>query len=169
MLRRIFSCLVGVSAALAMLSSASAAPLTNLPPGSSVFIASMPGLGSYFRAATKAIDVPLVFVATEAEADFVVSGTTKEMPRDRKLDADDAASGVRTTRVDTTIQIANIKSGELVFKHSVRTLVQTPADETGHPHRATGDRTSASLLANGKETAARRCVLALQDAMKEKP
>jgi len=169
MFRRNLLCLVGVSVALAMLSSVSAAPLTNLPSGSRVFIAKMPGLDAYFRAATIAIDVPLVFVATKAEADFVVTGTTKEMPRDPNLDVEHAARGVRTTRLNSTIEIANIKSGEIVFRHTVRTLVHAPGDNDSLPHRATGDRTSSSLLASGRENAARRCVQALQDAMNGKP
>ena len=169
MFRRILVSLVGVSAALAILGSVSAAPLTGLPSGSRVFIASMPGLESHFRAAAAAIEVPLQFVATEAEADFVIRGSTKEMPRDRQLDAEDAASGIRTTRLNTSIQIANIKSGEIVFRHSVQTRVHAPGDQNGLPHRTTGDRTSSSLLANGREAAARRCAQALQDAMSEKP
>jgi len=164
MFRYALSSLVGVSAALAIASSVTGAPVSKLAPGSKVFIAPMAGLDTYFRAATTAIDVPLVFVRTKGEADFVVTGATKEVPRDQKLDAEDAARSVRTTRLHSTVEVANIKSGEIVFRHSVRTLVHSPIDSAS-PHRATGDRTSSSLLADGRETAARRCAQALKDAM----
>ena len=125
MFRRIFASLVGVSAALAMTSSVLAAPIPKLQSGSKVFIAPMAGFETYFRAATKAATLPLVFVRTRAEADYEITGLTKQVPSD---EAENVAD-FRTTRQETAVRITRIDSGEEVFRHSVRTLVRSPNDE----------------------------------------
>ena len=161
MFRRIFASLVGVSAALAMTSSVLAAPIPKLQPGSKVFIAPMAGFETYFRAATKAATLPLVFVRTRAEADYEITGLTKQVPSD---EAENVAD-FRTTRQETAVRITRIESGEEVFRHSVRTLVRSPNEEMRIVHWTTRSQTPNRLLAIGKETAAQRCVQALQGAL----
>ena len=162
MFRRIFASLVGVSAVLAMTSSVlAAAPIPKLRSGSKVFIAPMAGFETYFRAATKAATLPLAFVGTRAEADYEITGITKQVPSD---EAENVAD-FRTTRQETAVRITRIDSGEEVFRHSVRTLVRSPNEEARIVHWTTRSQTPNQLLAIGKETAARRCVQALQGAL----
>jgi hypothetical protein len=161
MFRRFFASLVGVSAALAMTSSVWAAPIPKLQSGSKVFIAPMAGFETYFLAATKAATLPLVFVRTRAEADYEVTGITKQVPSD---EAENVAD-FRTTRQETAVRVTRIDSGEEVFRHSVRTLVRSPNEEARIVHWTTRSQTPNRLLAIGKETAARRCVQALQGAL----
>ena len=161
MFRRIFASLVGVSAALAMTSSVLAAPIPKLQSGSKVFIAPMAGFETYFRAATKAATLPLAFVRTRAEADYEITGITKQVPSD---EAENVAD-FRTTRQETAVRITRIDSGEEVFRHSVRTLVRSPNEEARIVHWTTRSQTPNGLLAIGKETAAQRCVQAVQGAL----
>ena len=161
MFRRIFASLVGVSAVLAMTSSVWAAPIPKLPSGSKVFIAPMAGFETYFRAATKAATLPLVFVRTRAEADYEITGITKQVPSDEA----EHVADFNTTRQETTVRITRIDSGQEVFQHSVRTLVRSPNDEARIVHWTTPSPTPNRLLAIGKETAARRCVQAMEDAL----
>ena len=162
MFRRIFASLVGVSAVLAMtISVLAAAPIPKLPSGSKVFIAPMVGFETYFRAATKAATLPLVFVRTRAEADYEITGITKQVPSD---EAENVAD-FRTTRQETAVRVTKIDSGEEVFRHSVRTLVRSPNEEARIVHWTTRSQTPNRLLAIGKETAAQRCVQALQGAL----
>jgi hypothetical protein len=162
MFRRIFASLVGVSAVLAMtISVLAAAPIPKLRSGSKVFIAPMAGFETYFRAATKAATLPLVFVRTRAEADYEITGITKQVPSD---EAENVAD-FRTTRQETAVRVTRIDSGEEVFRHSVRTLVRSPNEEARIVHWTTRSPTPNRLLAIGQETAARRCVQALQGAL----
>ena len=161
MFRRIFASLIVVSAVLAMTVTGLAAPTPKLQSGSKVFVASMAGFDRYFRAATKDSKLPLVFVRTRAQADYEITGITKQVPSD---EAENVAN-VRTTRQETTVRVTRIDSGEEVFQHSVRTLVRLPNDEAQIVHWTTRSQTPNQLLAIGKETAARRCVQALLDAL----
>ena len=161
MFRRIFASLVVVSAVLAMTSTGLAAPTPKLPSGSKVFVAPMAGFDTYFRAATKASKLPLVFVRTRALAEYEITGFTKEVPSEEAENVVD----FRTTRQETTIRVTRIDSGEEVFQHSVRTLVRSPTESARIVYWATRGETPNRLLAIGKETAARRCVHAMQDTL----
>jgi hypothetical protein len=161
MFRRIFASLVVVSAVLAITSTGFAAPTPKLPSGSKVFVAPMAGFDTYFRAATKDSKLPLVFVRTRALAEYEITGLTKEVPSDEG----DNVANFRTTRQETTVRVTRIDSGQEVFQHSVRTLVRTPNDQARIVYWATRSQTPNRLLAIGKETAARRCVQAMQDAL----
>jgi hypothetical protein len=161
MFRRIFAFLVVVLAALATTSSVLAAPTPKLQSGSKVFIAPMAGFETYFRAATSAATLPLVFVRTRAQADYEITGSTKQVPSN---EAENVAD-FRTTRQETTVRVTRIDSGQEVFRHSVRTLVRSPNEEARIVYWATRSQTPNRLLAIGKETAARRCVQAIQDAL----
>lgn len=167
MFRRIFASLIVVSAVLAMTVTGLAAPTPKLQSGSKVFVASMAGFDRYFRAATKDSKLPLVFVRTRAQADYEITGITKQVAFDDPMPSGEAenVANVRTTRQETTVRVTRIDSGEEVFQHSVRTLVRLPNDEAQIVHWTTRSQTPNQLLAIGKETAARRCVQALLDAL----
>ena len=164
MFRRIVASLVGVLAVLTMTTSALAAPSLKLPVGSKVFIAPMAGFDTYFRSATNSVTLPLVFVRTRALAEYEVTGITKEVPSE---EAENVAD-FRTTRQDTIIRVTRIDSGQEVFQHSVRTLVRSPNESARIVYWATRSVTPNRVLAIGKETAARRCVQAMQDALTAK-
>ena len=121
----------------------------------------MVGFETYFRAATKAATLPLVFVRTRAEADYEITGITKQVPSD---EAENVAD-FRTTRQETAVRVTKIDSGEEVFRHLVPNL--SPLAQRGGQaiHRTTRSQTPNRLLAIGKETAAQRCVQALQGAL----
>jgi hypothetical protein len=149
---------------MAMASALVTAQSPNLPAGSKVFIASMDGFDRYFRAATKGAEFPLVFVKTRAEAEYEVTGSTKEVPPGAK-----AVNGVpRSSQQDTAIRVSNIDSGQTVFTHFVTTTVNWPND-AAKPDRANRNATPARILAIGKEAAARQCALALRNAINMKP
>jgi hypothetical protein len=150
-----------VSAVLAMTSSVFAASTPKLQSGSKVFVAPMPGFDTYFRVAARDIGLPVVFVRTRAEAEYEITGVTQQVPSD---EAENVA-GFRTTRQETTVRVTQIDSGQEVFRHSVRTLVRSPNEEARIVYWTTRSQTPTRLLAIGKETAARRCVQALQDAL----
>ena len=161
MFRRIFASLIVVSAVLAMTVTGLAAPTPKLQSGSKVFVASMAGFDTYFRAATKDSKLPLVFVRTRALAEYEITGVTKEVPSD----VAEHVADFRTTRQETAVRITRIDSGEEVFRHSVRTLVRSPNEEARIVHWTTRSQTPNRLLAIGQETAAQRCVQALQGAL----
>jgi len=156
MFRRTFVGLVVVSAVLVVASPVTTAASPELPKGSRVFISPMDGFDTYIRAATKAVKLPLVFVRTRAEADYEITGVTK--PNVDVRDDDH-----RTTRQRTVITLTNITSGQTVFTHSVDTRVESP----NQPGRRI--LPPAQLLHRGKQTAARACVSALQQALNAKP
>ena len=161
MFRRMFASLVVVSAVLAMTSTGLAAATAKLQSGSKVFVAPMAGFDAYFRAATRNSKLPLVFVRTRALAEYEITGFTKEVPSE---EAENVAES-RTTRQETTVRVTRIDSGQEVFQHSVRTLVRSPNESARIVYWATRSETPNRLLAIGKETAARRCVQAMQDAL----
>jgi hypothetical protein len=161
MFRRIFASLVALSAVLATSGSMLAAPAPAWQLGSRMFIAPMAGFDTYFRAAARDASLPLVFVQTRALAEYEITGITKQVPAD---EAENVA-GFQTTRQETTVRVTRIDSGREVFQHSVRTLVRSPAGEPMIVHWTTRSQTPNKLLAIGKQTAARRCVQAMEDAL----
>jgi hypothetical protein len=165
MYRRVFAALGVVSAVLALTGSAATASRPNLPEGSTVWIAPMAGFDTFLRTAIKAVDLPVVFVRTRAEADYELSGVTVEEPQV----LEENVTEFRTTRQNTSVRITKIDSGETMFKHSVRTIVRTPIGSARLVYWATRPPTPSRILATGKDTAARRCVEVLQQALNQKP
>jgi hypothetical protein len=157
-------CFVAVSAMMAVASAIVTAQPPQLPAGSKVFIASMDGFDKYFRAATKDVEFPLVFVKTRAEAVYEVTGSTKEVPAGAEV----ANGDLRTSQRDTTIKVSNIDSGETVFTHSITTTVNWPS-HGAKADPANRNPTPSRILAIGKETAARQCAKALRNAINVKP
>lgn len=160
-----WACLAVLSAVLALTPSATAAPRPDLPVGSKVWIAPMAGFEQYLRPALAAVDLPLVFVRTRAQADFEISGISQELPSE----TEEGSRDVRTMRQNTTVRITCIESGETVFRHSIRTVVRTPHAPARIVYWATRSQTPAGIVATGKATAARRWVRVLQQALNDTP
>jgi hypothetical protein len=88
-----------------------------VPAGSKVFIAPMEdGFNDYLRAALQAKKVPLVIVNDKTSADFEISGhsETQKASTAKKVLMWDWRSNEQAT-----IQVANLRSSEVVFAYSV--------------------------------------------------
>jgi hypothetical protein len=101
---------------VAVTASASQAPATVFRPGAKVFVSEMPdGFDTYFKAALGKKKVPVIIVPTEAEAEFVIKGTseTQKAGAAKKIfmlnwHSDEQAS----------ISVTSVASGEVVFAYS---------------------------------------------------
>jgi len=89
---------------------------TRILAGSTVFIVPMEGFENYLAAALQKKSVPLVPVASEQQARYVLKGTSEEkkpgwakMVMMKQIHSDDAAS----------VQLIDRKSGAIVFAYSV--------------------------------------------------
>jgi len=89
---------------------------TRILAGSTVFIVPMEGFENYLAAAIQKKNVPLVPVASEQQARYVLKGTSEEkkpgwakMVMMKQIHSDDAAS----------VQLIDRKSGAIVFAYSV--------------------------------------------------
>ena len=89
---------------------------TSIIPGSTVYIAPMNGFENYLAAAIEKKKVPLVAVANESQATYVIKGTSEEkkagwakMAFTGQIHSDDAAS----------VQMINRQTGAIVFAYAV--------------------------------------------------
>jgi hypothetical protein len=89
---------------------------THILPGATVFIVPMEGFENYLAAALQKKNVPLVPVASEEQARYILKGTAEEkkpgwakMVMMKQIHSDDAAS----------VQLIDRKSGAIVFAYSV--------------------------------------------------
>ena len=165
MFRRLFAALVALWVLLAIGGAVLAEPRPILPSASKVFVAPMAGFRPYFVAAATAANLPLGFVRTRAQADYEITGVTHAS----NLLWEEGARDHVTIRQDTTVRMTKIKSGEIVFHHSVQTLVRSPNDGARIVHWGTVSQTPSSLTAMAKKTAAGRCVRALAQWARVQP
>jgi TolB-like protein len=89
---------------------------THILPGATVFVVPMDGFENYLTAALQKKSVPLVPVASEEQARYILKGTSEEkkpgwakMVVMKQIHSDDAAS----------VQLIDRKSGAIVFAYSV--------------------------------------------------
>ncbi|MGB7024645.1 MAG: hypothetical protein WBD73_12675 [Candidatus Acidiferrales bacterium] len=89
---------------------------TSIVPGSTVYIAPMNGFENYLAAAIEKKKVPLVAVANESQATYVIKGTSEEKKAgwakiafSGQIHSDDAAS----------VQMINRQTGAIVFAYAV--------------------------------------------------
>jgi TolB-like protein len=89
---------------------------THIQAGATVFIVPMEGFENYLAAALQKKSVPLVPVASEQQARYILKGTSEEkkpgwakMVMMKQIHSDDAAS----------VQLIDRKSGAIVFAYSV--------------------------------------------------
>lgn len=89
---------------------------TRIVPGSTVYIEPMSGFENYLAAAIEKKKVPLVAVANESQATYVIKGTSEEkkagwakMAFTGQIHSDDAAS----------VQMFNRQTGAIVFAYAV--------------------------------------------------
>jgi len=89
---------------------------THIQAGATVFVVPMDGFENYLAAALQKKNVPLVPVASEQQARYILRGTSEEkkpgwakMVMMKQIHSDDAAS----------VQMIDRKSGAIVFAYSV--------------------------------------------------
>ena len=89
---------------------------TRIQSGATVFVVPMDGFENYLAAALQKKNVPLVPVASEQQARYILKGTSEEkkpgwakMVMMKQIHSDDAAS----------VQLIDRKSGAIVFAYSV--------------------------------------------------
>lgn len=91
-----------------------------IPPGSSVFIAPMPdGFDEYLKSAVRAKKVPIEIASDKVKADFQITGQseTQKAGTAKKVIMLDWHSNEQAS-----IQVSNLKTGEVVFAYSVNKI-----------------------------------------------
>lgn len=78
----------------------------------------------YTVGSCRARSPPREFVRTRAQADYEIIGVTHAF----NLRWEEGVGDHVTIRQATTVRMTRIKSGEIVFHHSVQTLVRSPND-----------------------------------------
>lgn len=91
------------------------APKT-IPAGSKVYVAPMDGFETFLKAALIKKEVPLVIVEKKEEADFEITGSSNSQKAGvaKKL-----ILGSWQSREEATINLANLKTGVIIFGYSV--------------------------------------------------
>ncbi|MGH9826957.1 MAG: hypothetical protein ACREDR_27330 [Blastocatellia bacterium] len=87
-----------------------------IPAGSKVYIAPMDGFETYLKAAIEKKEVPLVVVEDRDKADFEISGVANSQ---KASAAKKIILGSWHSREEASVNVANIKTGEVVFAYSV--------------------------------------------------
>jgi hypothetical protein len=88
---------------------------TPIPAGSKVYIAPMDGFETYLKAALEKKGVALVVVEDRDKADFEITGASDSQ---KASTAKKIIMGSWHSREEASINVANIKTGEIVFAYS---------------------------------------------------
>jgi hypothetical protein len=88
---------------------------TPIPAGSRVYIAPMDGFETYLKAALEKKGVPLVVVEDKDKADFEITGASDSQ---KASTAKKIIMGSWHSREEASINVASIKTGEIVFAYS---------------------------------------------------
>jgi hypothetical protein len=86
-----------------------------IPAGSRVYIAPMDGFETFLKAALEEKKVPLVVVQDKDKADFEITGASNSQ---KASAAKKIFMGSWHSREEASINVANIKTGEIVFAYS---------------------------------------------------
>jgi len=86
-----------------------------IPAGSKVYIAPMDGFETYLKAALEKKEVPLVVVEDKDKADFEITGAANSQ---KASTAKKIFMGSWHSREEASINVANLKTGEIVFAYS---------------------------------------------------
>jgi hypothetical protein len=89
-----------------------------IPAGSKVFVEPMGGFESHLRTALVGKKVPVTVVDKKEDADFDISGTAKSV---KASAAKKIIMGSFHSSEDASIQVTDLKSGELAFAYSYHT------------------------------------------------
>lgn len=86
-----------------------------IPAGSKVYIAPMDGFETFLKAALEEKKVPLVIVEDKEKADFEITGASNS---EKASTAKKIFRGSWHSREEASINVSNIKTGEIVFAYS---------------------------------------------------
>ena len=86
-----------------------------IPAGSRIYIAPMDGFETFLKAALEEKKVPLVVVEDKDKADFEITGASNSQ---KASAAKKIFMGSWHSREEASINVANIKTGEIVFGYS---------------------------------------------------
>jgi hypothetical protein len=114
-----------------------------IPAGSKVFIAPMDGFETFLKAALGEKKVPLVVVEDKEKADFEITGASNSQ---KASTAKKIFMGSWHSREEASINVANLKTGEIVFAYSA--------------HKENS--------AHGKKSSAEACAKHLKEKVSEK-
>jgi hypothetical protein len=114
-----------------------------IPAGSTVYIAPMDGFETFLKAALQKKEVPVVIVEDKDKADFEITGASNSQ---KASTAKKIFRGSWHSREEASINVANIKTGEIVFAYSA--------------HKENS--------AHGKQSSAEACAKHLKDRVSEK-
>lgn len=89
-----------------------------IPPGAKVFIEPMGGFETFLRDALLKKQVPLTVVDKKEDADYSISGHAESQ---KASTAKKIIMGSWHSREEATIQVTNLKSGEVVYAYSYHT------------------------------------------------
>jgi hypothetical protein len=89
---------------------------TRLAPGARVYVAPMEGFGTYVTAALNKKAVPVKVVADREKADFEITGSAESQKAGW---AKIVMTGSTQSHEEASINVVNIKSGEVVFAYNV--------------------------------------------------
>jgi len=146
--RRIVFCVAPLMAlCLVVCAGAAQAPdvhsSTAIPAGSKVYVAPMDGFETFLKAALEKKEVPLVVVEDKDKADFEITGASSS----QKASAAKKIIMLNWhSREEASINVANIKTGEIVFAYSA--------------HKESS--------AHGKKSSAEACAKHLKDKISKK-
>lgn len=87
-----------------------------LTPGAKVYVAPMDGFGTYLTSALTKKAVPVRVIADREKADFEISGTAESQKAGW---AKIVMTGSAQSREEASINVVNIKSGEVVYAYNV--------------------------------------------------
>jgi len=86
-----------------------------IPAGSRIYIAPMDGFETFLKAALEEKKVPVVVVEDKDKADFEITGASNS---EKASTAKKIFRGSWHSREEASINVANIKTGEIVFAYS---------------------------------------------------
>jgi hypothetical protein len=124
-----------------LIATAKPSEVPTIPAGSKVFISPMNGFETYLKAAMQKKQVPLQIVEDKDSADFIISGESESQ---KASTAKKIIMGSWHSKEEASINVANAKTGEVVFAYAV--------------HKENS--------AHGKQTSAEACAKHLKDAIK---
>ena len=109
---------------------------TVIPAGSKVYIAPMDGFETFLKAALEKKEVPLIVVEEKDKADFEITGASESQ---KASAAKKIFMGSWHSREEASINVANIKTGEIVFAYSAH------KDNSAHGKRSSAEACAKHL------------------------
>jgi hypothetical protein len=115
-------CFATSIAMLVFLAGANAKEGTTIPTGSKVYVAPMDGFETYLKTALEKKKVPVTVVENKQDAAYEITGTASSQ---KASAAKKIIMGSWHSREEASIQVADLKTGVVVFAYSYATANST--------------------------------------------